>query len=298
MLSHPTKSPAAVKDRWADASVLGALLASTALSGFGVVSAFWEGLADKQPAAWAGLAIVGLAMAASEVGAVTLARSLTRDGMHRDAVTILRGSLFALTTAANVMAGHFGAEAINTRLVEPQRAPYEQRLASAHAAVGAAQNSLDAWVSLAADERAALERQLEAERAATPGAVTARARAAQAARDSIAERQRAERVPYEQTLAAAQQEEAQAQAAIAQAPQGFEQVQIWALAFLLECLKGVLVWVTAPRRRRADPAGNILPIEPAAYRDMDELELADILSRGRTASALAQHELRRRTRAA
>lgn len=276
------------------ASVAAALLASTAMSGFGVVSSFWEGLAAQNPAAWAGLAILGGGLAASELGAVALAMAMTRDG-----ITWARGALFGFCTVANVLAGHYGAEAINTRLVEPQRAPYVQALASAAAESGAARNSLEAFESRAADETANLERSIEAERAAVAGAVSARSRQARADRDSLATRQRAEREPLAATLAAAEQREAQARQALASdAPKGMDPVQMWALAALLECLKGLLVFAATPRRRKIATGDNVLSIDTSAFDALDATELAEIEARAASIKASAQWARKRKERAA
>lgn len=288
MTTKTLNPPNAADNRLRDFSVGAALLASTAMSGFGVASAFWDGLTRWDPAAFIGLATIGAALAASEVGAVVVAHSIIKDGW-----TTARSVIFGLCTVGNVLAGHFGAEAINTRLVAPARAPYEIRLQSANASVQATQNGLDAFNTRAAGERAELENALEAERAAAPGAVTARGRDAQRQRDSLRERQQAERERITTELTAAQREQAQATAAMHEAPSGFGIAQMWGFALLLELLKGVLVWATSPRRRRIRADGNTLPIDPAAYRDMNRTELEEILSRGRTASALAQHALKR-----
>lgn len=274
-------------------SVVAALLASTAMSSFGIGSAFWEGLVALNPAHMFGLAIIGGGLAASELGAVALAMTITRDG-----ITWARGILFGFCTLANVLAGHFGAEAINTRLVAPQRAPFEQRLASANAEAAAAQNSLEAFIARAAEERGLLESQIEAERAAAAGAVTARARQARADREALAQRHRDEREPLQQTLASANQRQAEAaQALETEAPKGMDPLQMWALSALLECLKGVLVWAATPRRRRI-VADNVLAIDTGAMDDMTTDELREIEQKAASIKASAQWARKRKERAA
>lgn len=299
MTTTYTTPPRAAKpdeaDRLRGLAIGSALLASTAISGFGVASAFWDGLAAGEPAAFIGLGAIGLAIGASEVAAVVIAMSITRDGL-----TWSRGALFALCTASNILAGHYGAEAINTRLVAPQRAPYELRLQTAEATTSAAQNGLDAFNTRAAGERAELERALEAERNANTGAVTARGRDAQRQRDALARRQREERTAYANDLTAAQREQAAAQAAMHEAPEGFSGAQKLGFAILLELLKGVMVWVT--RRRQPKATGTqVVQISPADIRAMDDvaLELAwASLETARSTSTSIWHERRRRNRGA
>lgn len=292
-LNIPQPPPEAKRDVLMHTTVYMALGASIVMSGFGVGSAFWAGLVAREPAAFIALGTIGAVLAASEIGAVVVARAMVRDGL-----TIARGALFALTTAGNVLAAHYGAEAINTRLVAPQRAPYESAVSSAGAMLEAARNGAQAQQSRHAEETAGLERALEAERAANPLYVTARGRQAQDQRDALAARQEAERAVQATEIASATANKADAIAAQEEAPKGFDWVQMWGFALLLELLKGVLVFVASPRRRRIAAAGNVLPIDPVAYAEMDEAELNEILSRGRTASALAQHALRRLRKAA
>ena len=280
-----------------------ALLASTALSGFGVGSAFWDGLAAGRAEAWIGLAVIGTALAASEVGAVTLAYALTRDGLARDAVTWSRGVLFALCTLGNVLAGHYGAEAINTRLVAPQRAPYEAGVSSSAALLELANNTKADAEARHAREAADLERAFEAERQANPTFVTSRGRQQQESRAALASRQAAELRAAQTDIAAASEQLATARANLEEAPKGFGPEQMWGFAILLELLKGAMVALAAPRRRRADAASNVLPIEAEYYAELertgDEEALVAIESRAGAAKALAQHALRRlRKRAA
>lgn len=268
-----------------------ALLSSTAMSAFGIGSSFWEGLITGNPAHWTGLVIIGGCVAASELGAVALAMAATRDGL-----TWSRGILFAFCTTANVIAGHYGAEAINTRLVAPQRAPYEQALASATAESAAARNGLEAFESRAADERAALERSIEAERATATGAVSARGRQARADREALATRQSAERQPLQETLASAEQRQATAARALeTEAPKGMSAYQMWAISALLECLKGLLVWAATPRRRKL-AGDNVLSIDTSAFDDCTTEELAEIEARAASVKASAQWARKRKER--
>jgi hypothetical protein len=273
----------------------GALLASTAMSGFGICSAFWDGMAAHNPAAFAGFGIIAAAFAACEIGAVSVAFAITKDG-----ATLARGALFAFCTIANVLAGHFGADAINTRLVAPQRAPYEAALDGAKALVEAATNSQAEFTSRAASERAELETAINAERSAAAGAVTARGIQAQEQRNALQTRQDAQREAIKADLDAATHAKAEAEANLEKAPKGFDLIQQWALAALLESLKGVLIWVAAPRRRKL-AAGTVAQIAPADARALSDADLEaawESLGEARTTSAVIWHERRRRNRAA
>lgn len=277
-----------------------AVILSAALAGFGVASAFWPRLVAGDPVAIVAAAVIVGVVAVSETAAALLlvhAANRASEGAHTWAWAARLA--FVACTAANVLAGHYGAEAINTRLVSPQRAPFEASVTSGEALVAGARNALAAFESRAAAERADLERQLEAERAAVAGFVTARARAAELAREGLARRHAAERDALAADVRAAEAALAEAEARMSEAPKGFDQSQMWGFAALLELLKGLLVRVATPgrvRRRRGD--GAVIPIDPAAYEEMSEAELQTILSHGRSVSALAQHALRRRQRAA
>jgi hypothetical protein len=272
-----------------------AVILSAALAGFGVASAFWPRLAAGDPVAWIAAAVIIGVVAVSEAAAALLlvhAANRASEGAHFWAWAARFA--FAACTAANVLAGHYGAEAINTRLVAPQRAPYEASVSGAVALVASVRNTLAAFETRAATERADLERQLEAERSAAVGFVTARARAAELAREGLNRRHAAERDGLAVELRGAESGLAEAQARMSGAPRGFDQYQMWGFALLLELLKGLLVRVATPSRTRPKADGAVIPIDPAAYAEMSADELQAILSHGRSISALAQHALRRR----
>lgn len=273
-----------------------AVVLSVALAAFGVASAFWPRLLAGDPIAWVAAAIIIGVVAVSEAAAALLlihAANRAAEGAHLWAWAARLA--FVGCTAANVLAGHYGAETINTRLVAPQRAPFEASVSSAEALVASARNTMAAFETRAASERADLERQLESERTAATGFVTARARAAELAREGLNRRHAAERDGIAAELRAAEAGLAEAQARMSEAPKGFDQFQMWGFALLLELLKGLLVRVATPvNQRRRKPESAVIPIDPAAYDDMDEEALQAVISHGRSVSALAQHALRRR----
>lgn len=299
MTKHSTPRPDAKPGWLTGTAATCAVILSAALAGFGVASAFWPRLVAGDPVAIVAAAVIVGVVAVSETAAALLlvhAANRASEGAHLWAWAARLA--FVGCTFANVMAGHYGAEAINTRLVSPQRAPFEAAVSSADALLTGARNGLAAFESRAAGERADLERQLESERTAAAGYVTARARAAELAREGLARRQTAEREGLTADTHAAETALADARARLAAAPKGFEQLQMWGFALLLELLKGLLVRVATPVRRRVNPSGAVLPIDPAAYEAMTDDELSDMESRASAAKALAQHARRRRTRAA
>lgn len=276
-----------------------AVVLSAALAGFGIASAFWPRLAAGDPVAITAAAVIIGVVAVSECAAALLlvhAANRASEGAHLWAWAARLA--FVACTAANVLAGHFGAEAINTRLVAPQRAPFESATSSAEALLTLANNTKGDVEARHAREVADLERTFEAERAANPLYVTARGRQQQEQRDALATRQAAELREAQGEISRATEELSRAQARLSEAPKGFDQFQMWGFALLLELLKGLLVRVATPVARRLQASGAVVPIDPAAYADMSEAELQTILSHGRTVSALAQHALRRRQKAA
>jgi len=276
-----------------------AVILSAALAGFGVASAFWPRLVAGDPVAWvAGGVIVGV-VAVSEIAAALLlvhAANRAAEGAHLWAWAARLA--FVACTAANVMAGHYGAETINTRLVAPQRAPFESATSSAEALLTLANNTKADIEARHAREIAGLEREFEAERQANPLYVTARGRQQEEQRAAMRTRQAAELREAQGEISRATEQVNTARARMSEAPAGFGQEQMWGFAALLELLKGLLVRVATPVRRRPKADGAVIPIDPAAYEEMTADELQAIMSHGRSVSALAQHALRRRQKAA
>lgn len=299
--NHNTLRPAQQQPGWLTGSAAtSAVLLSAALAAFGVASAFWPRLIAGDPVAiTAALVIAGVILVSETAAALLLVHAANRANEGAHAWAWAARLAFVACTAANVLAGHYGSEAINQRLVSPQRAPFEAGVSSADALLTAARNALDAFEGRAAGERADLERQLEAERIAAAGYVTARARASELAREGLGRRHTAEREALAADVRAAETALADATARLDAAPKGFDQSQMWGFAALLELLKGLLVRVATPARRRAFIANSAaLPIDPAAYEAMTLDELAAVESRASAAKALAQHARRRRLRAA
>lgn len=301
-MTHNTTNRAEAKPGWlTSAAATTAVVLSAALAGFGIASAFWPRLVAGDPVAIVAAAVIVGVVAVSECAAALLlvhAANRANEGSHLWAWAARLAFVFC--TAANVLAGHYGAEAINTRLVSPQRAPYESSLSSAEALLTLANNTKGDVEARHAREVADLERTFEAERSANPLYVTARGRQQQEQRDALAARQAAELREAQGEISRATSEVSKARADLDAAPAGFEQVQMWGFALLLELLKGLLVRVATPtqRRRFEGASGSVLPIDPASYESMTNDELAVIESRASAAKALAQHARRRRQKAA
>lgn len=300
MTNHNTTNPDA-KPGWVTSmAASAAVILSAALAGFGVASAFWPRLVAGDPVAIVAAAVIIGVVAVSECAAALLlvhAANRANEGAHLWAWAARLA--FVACTAANVLTGHYGAEAINTRLVSPQRAPFEAGVSSAQALLTLAENTQAGIETRHTREIADLERQFEAERLANPLYVTARGNQQETQRAALATRQAAEMREAQSEISRATEQVSEAQAALDAAPKGFEQSQMWGFALLLELLKGLLVRVATPVRRRiAIATGAALPIDPAAYAAMNDDELADVESRASAAKALAQHARRRRAKAA
>lgn len=278
-----------------------AVLLSAALAAFGIASAFWPRLLAGDPVAWVAAGVIVGVVAVSETAAALLLVHAANRAAEGEHVWAWAARLaFVACTAANVLAGHYGAEAINTRLVSPQRAPFEAAVSSARSLLDLANNTKADVEARHAREAADLERVFEAERVANPTFVTSRGRQQQEQRDAMSARQAAELREAQAAITGATEQLSESNARMSEAPKGFDPVQMWGFAALLELLKGLLVRVATPsqRKRTLTPSAGVVPIAPAAYAGLAVDELQAILSQGRSISALAQHELRRRERAA
>lgn len=299
MQKNITSSPDAKPGWLTGSAATAAVVLSAALAAFGIASAFWERLIVFDPIAWTAAAVIVGVITVSEIAAALLlvhAANRANEGAHLWAW--LARLAFVACTIANVMAGHSGAEAISTRLVAPQRAPFESAVSSAEALLTLANNTKDDVEARHAREIAGLEREFEAERQANPTFVTSRGRQQEAQRAAMRDRQAAELREAQGEIGRATETLSAAQANMTGAPQGFSPQQMWGFALLLELLKGLLVRVATPVRRRFNANGAVLPIDPAAYEAMTDGELAEMESRASAAKALAQHARRRRQRAA
>lgn len=295
---HTSTAPGA-KPGWLTSTAVSAAVAlSATIAAVGVVVTFGDRAAAGDPWSIGALAGGVALLVLTEVGAVlSLLAAQRRAGEGHRAVAAVALALFVVLTGANLAAGHFGAKALNDRLVAAQRAPFETEAAAAAATLAQAGEAKASFEPRAGDELARLEASLAAEREAASLAVTARARAAQAARDALAARQAAERQALAAAVTDATARQAQAASALAGAPAGFGEAQLWGFAVVLELLKGLLAWVAVPRRRRQDPSGATIVIAPGDASLLTEAELLAEQRRARAWATTIQHELRRRAQA-
>lgn len=205
---------------------------------------------------------------------------------------------FAALTAWNVMTGHMGAAAITEAGVAEQRRPFEMAAAQADANRIAAENALAAF-------DAETTRRAEARLAVIMGAdgryVTARGRETDRAEEA-ADARETERRPLLEAQARALAADAQAEAALAHAPTGRPDHELWAFAMILELLKGALVWFAAPIRRDHRPAtGAVIAIDPKAVAGLTDEEIEALwerLAEHRSLNTVIWHERRKRERRA
>lgn len=267
----------------------GGVATSAALAGVGVADIF--GWSTWLTAAGSAIIVAGTMLtetAASRLPVAAQAHA-TAGSIAGWAKCLATIAGFAALTTWNVYAGHMGAETINRASVAEKRAPLELASAEAAAGLSAAERAL-------ADYDAETQRRAAARQQTIMGAdgryVTARS-VAQAAAEAALDEREAARGEFVETIASNGAEAARAEIELRNAPAGLPGYQLWAFALILELIKGALVWFAAPVRRRLTLAGNVLPIEPAAYAEMSEAELTEIESRASAAKALAQHARRR-----
>ena len=299
--NHNTTTTGAKPGWLTSSAAASAVLLSAALAGFGIASAFWPRLVAGDPVAIIAAAIIIGVVTVSECAAALLlvhAANRASEGAHLWAW--LARFAFVACTAANVLTGHYGAEAINTRLVSPQRAPFESSLSSSQSLLTLANNTKADVEARHAREIAGLEREFEAERQANPLYVTARGRQQEEQRAAMRTRQAAELREAQGEISRATEEVSKAQADLDTAPRGFDASQMWGFALLLELLKGLLVRVATPSRRRVAASGAVavLPQDRSAFDEMTDDEIAEIETRASVTKALAQQARKRRQKAA
>ncbi len=249
--------------------------------------------------------LVGWASALAIAGSVALIggtllteTAASRLPVHADAryreKAWVKGTLvvigFALLTAWNVTAGHMGMVAIDRAGVADVRAPLEQAVNQANAALRGATDALEAFDAEAAQRDALLADGLRG--AFQAGYVTAASRSLRA--DDGRTEARA-RLVASRSMAEANQ--ATAQANLDRAPVGRSDWELWAFALLLELIKGALVWMaqSSERQTTARRQAEVLSLAPTkAPSEMTDEELADMASRGASLSAVSRHERERR----
>lgn len=164
----------------------------------------------------------------------------------------LKGSLvilgFGALTCWNLLASHFGMQAIEAASLQDRRAPLERAAAESDAAREVAEEAL---TEFDAETRRQSEQMGVALRGAfESGYVTAAARNARESSDARAER----RVSLAQAVTDARGADRAAERALAAAPEPRPDRDLWGFAIILELIKGALVWFATASERRARPA--------------------------------------------
>lgn len=278
----------------------GAVLLSAGLAAVGVAGIV--GVASPLAIAGTGVLIAGTLL--TEIAASRLpvhAEARASEGNRAKAGMVGLG--FLALTGWNVTAGHMGMVAINDAGVADKRAPIERLALEAEAARITAEEALAAF-----DARS--ERQAETMASGLRGAfeggyITSGTRALNSA---SAERE-AQRVPLAQEVAETRAADRQAQAALAAAPNGRPDHELWLFALILELLKGALVWFAAgATAKRA--GGQFVKAEMSVGEmralimarvmklraELSAEDLAEVGSLGGTLQGVARHEAARRKR--
>ena len=279
---------------WLMASVsCGAVALSIGIAGVGVSQLVgWDG-----PLLAAGSAGLILAVALSEIAAARL--PVHAEARIRGDGSWIKGLVaavcFAALTGVNLLTGHMGLKAIDMAGVDAQRAPLQRALtqaeadftsaAAAEAAVRAA--AMQAEASYRQAQQAGL-RQLENGYFGANGRLMAQAEAAAAQRTAAIAAKAAISAQAEAQLKAAK-------AALAHAPQGRPERELFGLALVLELLKGALVWCATANGSRRKPS-DVVRLKPFGEMSADELDA--IARHGMSLAASARHERSRRLRAA
>lgn len=233
-------------------SVAGAaVLVSVGIAGVGVAGL----VGFVSPLAAAGsvalIAVTGLTEIAATRLPVHAEARFSEEGIGAKLKGLVVVAGFGALTLWNVTAAHFGAVAIDHAGVADTRAPLERDLTEADADLIAANADLAAFDE-ATVAQAALWR--DAVRSVDPSYVTTGTRRLEAA-DRAAKARNDERRPLARAAASAEARQRLAATALAGAPTGRDERELWLIAGVLELLKGTLVWfATAGRGRRASQA--------------------------------------------
>lgn len=240
----PIKSrlPAPTERPWLMHAVsAGGVGLSAALAGVGVCGL----VGFASPLAVVGSVILILATLLAEIAASRLPLHAQRRFSEGDWIKGLAvGAGFCALTAWNVIAGHFGMQAIDAASVRDVRAPLETAAASADAARETAEEALAAFDAETRQQNESMGLALRG--AFESGYVTSAARNAQAASESRSER----RVGLAQAVSDARAADRAAERALEAAPRPRADIELWLFAGILELIKGALVWFSTASERR------------------------------------------------
>lgn len=165
-----------------------------------------------------------------------------REGSWVKGAAVVAG--FAALTCWNVIAGHFGMQAIDAAGVNDARAPLEQRAAEADAARETAEEALAQFDAETRQQAEAMGWALRG--AFESGYVTSAARNARESADARAERRRG----LAAAASEARAEDRAAERALDAAATPRPDHELWAFAVILELLKGALAWFATASERR------------------------------------------------
>jgi hypothetical protein len=215
---------------------------SAVLAGVGVCGL----VGFESPLAKIGSAILIGGTVLTEIAAARLPvhaqKRFTEGGWFKGSIALFG---FAGLTAWNVICGHMGMAAIDHAALQDRRAPLERAAVEADAAREVAEEALDEYD---AETRRMSEQMGVALRGAfESGYVTA---AARNARESASDRAEG-RVPLAQAVTDARGADRAAARALAAAPSPRPDHELWFFAFVIEMLKGALVWFSTASERRA-----------------------------------------------
>lgn len=239
------------------AASLTAIAASIGLGGAGVWRMVEPGIVAGQAMAFVGAGVAFAGIAVCEMtAAVALLHADRRDAQDAGARKWVARAVFAAAIACNMLAGHQGAGAISDALIEPQRAPARDALASAEAERAGAREALAAFDATTASMLATFDADLTAARQDAAMAVSARRNTIRAKQIAAQDREAARVAAGGPAPAATRAETrvAAAQAALEAAPKPMGEAMRWALAFMFELVKSVLIWVATPRAARTGKA--------------------------------------------
>lgn len=261
-----------------------AIIMSVALAGFGVAGeyGFGAGLFASLGAGFLLALTLLTEVAAARLLLATEAHigARTAGGYGKAAAAL---GVFAVLTAWNLFAGHLGAQAIDRAGVADRRAPLEQGLADAGAALLAAEDDLAAFD--AAEQRRAETLAGGLRGAFAAGYVTAASRSLRTMGDDGAAASR--RAALSAALRDARADHARAEAAMAHAPSGRAEHELWIVALVLELLKGALVWLARPRQ--AQGQGHTLDVACANLAALNAAARAALKSRCASILATLRH---------
>lgn len=218
----------------------GAIYLTTGVAVYGAIGVYGF---DSVPAIAASSVIVA-ATYSIEVGASKLLVYAQRkaDAGRKVSAALIAG-VFLGCTAVNIAAAHHGLKALDAWAIADKRAPYEQTFRDARADKRAADAAVVAFDK--AVEAKATNLAIGLKGAMAAGYVGASARALNCTSEACkaaADKEKADRLALVEDQKAADKAFDAAKDAMANAPQGRADAELWTMAVMLEILKGFMIW--------------------------------------------------------